>query len=276
MIDRSALRKIVDDFRKEIESCWSEESAYKVPEILGYGPHISGGQCAVTCLVLMDVLRDELPDEQIFLVSGQLQSISGEIVIRDHGWLRVGSGTEMTIADPTADQAESVSEKIIIGTVGELEKKGLRYIEKDVEDSHGESEHPKRFKRYLILKDAWDHRDMQTHEMKLVSRLFDDIVNGTKRFEIRLNDEKRKKIRIGDHIIFRKLPDLVSSIVVEVTSLKSYPDFLFMYDDLKSEYPDWEKGDWIKAMYAYYTPADEHSYGTLAIGIKLVQGSDDR
>lgn len=276
MLDRNNLTAIVSAFRDAIEPCWSEESAYKVPEIQRYGACMSGGQCAVTCLVLMDVLHSELPDEQIFLISGQLQSTNGEVVIRDHGWLRVGSGAGAVIVDPTADQAASISKKVVIGTVVELEEQGLHYIEKEIETDHGESEHPKRFKRYMILKNAWDHRDMQTHEMKLVSRPFDDIVNGIKRYEIRLNDEKRQKIKIGDRIIFRKLPDLTSHITVEVTSLKTYPNFSSMYDDLSSEYPDWEKDDWIRAMYAYYTPADEHRYGTLAIGIKLVQRPDDR
>lgn len=41
-----------------------------------------------------------------------------------------------------------------------------------------------------------------THEMKLQPKYFDYILNGTKRIEIRLNDEKRKKIKLGDKINF--------------------------------------------------------------------------
>lgn len=163
MLNRNNLTSVVEAFRLSIERCWSAESAYKVPEIQNYGAYISGGQCAVTCLVLMNVLRDELPDEQILLVSGQLQSTNGEIVIRDHGWLRVGSGTDAIIVDPTADQAVSISDKTIIGTISELEKKGLRYIEKEVEADHGALEHPKRFKRYMMLKDAWDKRALDVN-----------------------------------------------------------------------------------------------------------------
>ena len=33
------------------------------------------------------------------------------------------------------------------------------------------------------------------HEMKLQPKYYDYILNGTKRIEIRLNDEKRKQIR---------------------------------------------------------------------------------
>ena len=106
--------------------------------------------------------------------------------------------------------------------------------------------------------------------MKLAPGYFEAIAKGVKRYEIRLNDEKRQKIKVGDRMIFRELPELASSITVEVTSLKSYLNFSSMYDDLKSEYPNWQKDDWVKAMYAYYTPADEQCYGALAIGIKPV------
>ncbi len=36
------------------------------------------------------------------------------------------------------------------------------------------------------------------HEMKLQQKYYDFIKNGTKRIEIRLFDEKRQKIKIGD------------------------------------------------------------------------------
>lgn len=38
------------------------------------------------------------------------------------------------------------------------------------------------------------------HEMKLQPKYFEYILNGTKRIEIRLNDEKRQLINIGDEI----------------------------------------------------------------------------
>mgnify|MGYP001642373722 CR=1 FL=1 len=42
------------------------------------------------------------------------------------------------------------------------------------------------------------------HEMKLQAEYYNFILNGTKRIEIRLNDEKRQKIKIGDSIKFHK------------------------------------------------------------------------
>ena len=43
------------------------------------------------------------------------------------------------------------------------------------------------------------------HEMKLQPEYFNFILNGTKRIEIRLNDEKRQNIKLGDKIKFLKI-----------------------------------------------------------------------
>ena len=44
---------------------------------------------------------------------------------------------------------------------------------------------------------------MKTHNMKLMTKYFDYIKFGSKRIELRLNDEKRKNIKIGDEIILK-------------------------------------------------------------------------
>lgn len=109
---------------------------------------------------------------------------------------------------------------------------------------------------------------MKVHVMKLTQNAFDAIVAGTKRFELRLNDEKRQKVQVGDRIVFRRLPDLEERILVNVTSLTSYKDFGEMYEGLKSEYPEWKKNDWIEAMYKHYSREEEKKWGALAIGIE--------
>ena len=46
------------------------------------------------------------------------------------------------------------------------------------------------------------------YEMKLQPKYYNFILNGTKRIEIRLFDEKRQQIKIGDTIKFLKEPNL--------------------------------------------------------------------
>lgn len=46
---------------------------------------------------------------------------------------------------------------------------------------------------------------MKTHEMNLQPKYFDFIKDGTKRIELRLYDEKRQLIRLGDIIEIHKV-----------------------------------------------------------------------
>ena len=57
------------------------------------------------------------------------------------------------------------------------------------------------------------------HKMKLNESPFERIKNGTKTVEIRLYDEKRQQVKIGDKIEFSKLPDLQEKLLVDVIEL---------------------------------------------------------
>ncbi|MBQ9319087.1 MAG: NUDIX domain-containing protein [Bacilli bacterium] len=60
------------------------------------------------------------------------------------------------------------------------------------------------------------------HIMKLNEQAFERIKQGKKKREYRTNDDKRKQVRIGDTIIFQKLPDLVETIKVKVINIHKY------------------------------------------------------
>ena len=57
---------------------------------------------------------------------------------------------------------------------------------------------------------------------KTIDEYFEYIKNGTKRLEIRLNDEKRKNINIKDTIIFEKLDETKEHLTTTVTNLYKY------------------------------------------------------
>ena len=69
------------------------------------------------------------------------------------------------------------------------------------------------------------------HEMKLQPEYFNFILNGTKRIEIRLNDEKRQLIKLGDTIKFMKEPELNESFNTKVVGLLKYNSFEDMFKD---------------------------------------------
>ncbi len=58
--------------------------------------------------------------------------------------------------------------------------------------------------------------------MKLFPSNFEDAKSGKKKRDYRLNDEKRRQLRIGDTIRFRKLPNLDEEFLAEVTNIETY------------------------------------------------------
>ena len=72
------------------------------------------------------------------------------------------------------------------------------------------------------------------HEMKLQPDYYNYILNGTKRIEIRLYDEKRQLIKIGDTIKFLKEPELNESFNAKVIGLLRYNSFkdIFPLDNI--------------------------------------------
>ena len=109
------------------------------------------------------------------------------------------------------------------------------------------------------------------YKMRLRAKYFDNILNGTKRIEIRLNDEKRRLIKIGDTITFYKMPEEKESITVKVVDLlhyKSFKDLLNDYDiSIVADEND-TKDNLLKILGEFYSKEEENKYGVLGIKIK--------
>lgn len=99
--------------------------------------------------------------------------------------------------------------------------------------------------------------------MKLGNEPFVDIKNGAKKIEIRLNDEKRQKIKINDYLEFTNVETL-EIIYVKVTNLYKFSTFEELFKKIES-------GRQAKDMYLYYSIADEVKYGVIGIELKYVK-----
>lgn len=111
------------------------------------------------------------------------------------------------------------------------------------------------------------------HEMKLRPEYYNFILNGTKRIEIRLNDEKRQKIQLGDKIKFLKEPDLTESFDAKVVGLLRYQSFEEMFNDYDiSTLADQSmtKEELISVLEQFYTKEKQNKYGVLGIRIDLI------
>lgn len=110
--------------------------------------------------------------------------------------------------------------------------------------------------------------------MGLYDTPFRSIESGRKTVEVRLYDEKRKKIKLGDLIKFTKLPDKNETLIVKVLGLQPYSSFKEMYKDIPSSKFDCEGkpiDEMIESTYTIYSPDQEKKWGTLAMMIKLIK-----
>ena len=102
----------------------------------------------------------------------------------------------------------------------------------------------------------------------LHSDVFDIVKNGNKDIEVRLYDEKRSKLRVGDTLIFLRRPNEIDTIKAKVVDLVKYNNFSEVVDnyDMKRIYLDgYSKEMYLNEMRRFYTLEDEVKYGALAI-----------
>ena len=110
--------------------------------------------------------------------------------------------------------------------------------------------------------------------MKLMKEPFEKIAANEKTIELRLFDEKRRRIDIGDKIIFENFEDSSRRIAVLVKSLHRYTTFEELFTDISPEkcgLTDTHNPNEASAkMSQYYTNEQIQKYGVLGIGIALI------
>jgi len=110
------------------------------------------------------------------------------------------------------------------------------------------------------------------HIMKVFENEFDKLKQGTKVREYRLNDDKRKSVRVGDTIRFLKLPNLDEELVVDVTCVETFDDWYSCYEkyfdeDFKDRYSG--VAEVVEETYnGYYTEEESLKNGCVIFTIK--------
>lgn len=112
------------------------------------------------------------------------------------------------------------------------------------------------------------------HEMTLRPGPFGMIADGSKRYELRLLDEKRRLIQVGDTITFTCTED-ERTVHVRVTSLHPFGTFAELYAALPLTECGYTKDNADSAdprdMAKYYPPEKQAQYGVLAIGVERIR-----
>ncbi len=112
---------------------------------------------------------------------------------------------------------------------------------------------------------------MTTHQMNLQSKYFDFIKNGTKRIELRLYDEKRQQIKLGDSIEFSKSEN--EKFKAKVIGLLRYETFSDLFNDFDISVladQSMTKQELLNVLQEFYTPEKQAQYGVLGIRLELL------
>ena len=107
------------------------------------------------------------------------------------------------------------------------------------------------------------------YNMNLNNRPFKSIKEGTKTIELRLNDEKRSLLKVGDEIEFTNR-DTNEKLSVYIINLHKYPSFKELYkhfNKIEMGYAEDEPSE-SKDMEAYYSKEEQDKYGVLGIEIR--------
>lgn len=111
------------------------------------------------------------------------------------------------------------------------------------------------------------------HMMKLQGSSFNDLKSGKKKREYRLNDDKRKSVRVGDTIRFLKLPNLDEEFVVDVKKVEVFDNWFDCYskyfeEDFKDRYDN--VFDVVQDTYngGYYSEEESKKNGCVVFTIK--------
>ena len=113
---------------------------------------------------------------------------------------------------------------------------------------------------------------MTIHDMRLNPQIFDRIKSGIKTLELRINDDKRRAVKVGDTIQFSKRPAMDEKLTTNVISLHIHPTFAELFDQVNLGWLGYTQADksWLNdSMYGIYSREEEAQYGVIGIRIAL-------
>ena len=112
------------------------------------------------------------------------------------------------------------------------------------------------------------------HEMRLKDEPFRKIWDGKKTIELRLYDEKRRCVQVGDTIVFTRMSGGKECITVTVSKLHVFDTFETLYKTLPLEKcgydPDSIQSAGASDMNAYYSTEEQEKYGVVGIEFAVI------
>ena len=109
------------------------------------------------------------------------------------------------------------------------------------------------------------------HTMNVKTKYYNLLKSGKKIIELRLFDEKRQKIKIGDEILFSDSSNQDDSFKATVLKLHRAENFNVLCQIIKPEQAGFSsKEDLISVLEEFYSPTAQKKFGVVGIEIKKV------
>ena len=114
------------------------------------------------------------------------------------------------------------------------------------------------------------------HKMKINDNAFLRMNNGTKVREYRINDDKRRKVQIGDIIEFHKMSnqeDIIDMKVKDITIYKTIKDAIKEYFDKDFSCRHKDIDSTVQSFYdkGFVTKEEKEKYGMVIFHIKKIK-----
>lgn len=131
------------------------------------------------------------------------------------------------------------------------------------------------WQRYFVFRKSINSKPLsKTVHMHLQSQPFESIASGKKTVEMRLYDEKRRKLNVGDKIVFSKQGEEDKKIKVKITKINTFKSFKELYkfytDKKVLGYAEKEKASF-KDMEKYYPKEKQKREGVVALEFKVLK-----
>lgn len=108
------------------------------------------------------------------------------------------------------------------------------------------------------------------HNMSVKTKYYNLLKSGKKTIELRLFDEKRQKIKVGDMITFSDSSDSTDTFQAKVLQFHRAKDFKSLCQKIKPSQAGFTtEEELLSALEEFYAPSAQNRFGVVGIEISL-------